>query len=103
MITKCCPICKTEFETYPSLNQKCCSKACANESQKCEKVERHCDQCGAAFLLVPSQVKKGTKFCSRSCYEQSVAAKKHLICKECGTSFDFVFKPEEAFLLVELF
>lgn len=71
-----CPTCGQEFET---MSRTFCSKSCAskfsarhryeNKPQKPQmRIVKKCEQCGKEFLCSPSVLKRGRKFCSRSCW-----------------------------------
>jgi Restriction endonuclease len=67
---------------------KYCSRKCFGIARTCEKVERFCLRCGKSFEVVPSLVKEGGNYCSRSCYEDG--EKVECICKQCHRMF-FVY------------
>lgn len=68
MITKQCPQCDQEFKTYPSINKKCCSRACSDAYTKQQTFNRYkqtCETCGVIFL--PKRPVEGGQFCSYEC------------------------------------
>jgi hypothetical protein len=79
--SKCCPVCLSQFESWPSQPSVTCGDdACYREWQRLKtaargqhKVSVKCDHCGTGIKLFPSQVKP-KNFCNRSCHSRT---KKH--------------------------
>lgn len=67
-----CEICGGVFKTYPSINQKCCSRLCSDEFKKIKSYIRYkkiCEVCGEVFL--PPRQAEGGKYCSYACSGKS--------------------------------
>ena len=67
-IQKDCPNCFSSFETYQSVNAKCCCRKCSFELIQKETYKKYkclCDMCGVEFL--PKRPKEGGRFCSYKC------------------------------------
>ena len=77
-IVKQCPYCLKYFETYPSINQRCCSRECAFGLQKSEtrvRKVRLCKICGKDFI--PKHTKSPGLYCSYKC--RGVSSRKKLV------------------------
>jgi HNH endonuclease len=56
--------------------------------RKSTKIERACETCGKAFLIVPSATRHGWgRFCSNACKHQRAPRKIQYICPVCRTVF----------------
>lgn len=69
-VTRNCAFCGKEFQTYKHTIEEgyglFCSHACKSQSQ-IKRIEVICKSCGKPFLVRPSEVKKGVKYCSWDC------------------------------------
>ena len=91
---KICEICKTEYRTN-SGKQRFCGIGCRNKwfsikqhgsSNSCWRDAQktyECQHCGKTF----NSYRKGAKYCTRNCYNESRAASKTLNCENCGKEF----------------
>ena len=53
------------------------------------KVEQICEQCNRRFLVFPSRIRQGIKFCSKECYYKAQGIRRiKRICKYCGKQFE---------------
>lgn len=48
---------------------KYCSPTCYQEAQQ-ERTEQRCDNCGQMYMVTLSELKKGSRFCSRICWKR---------------------------------
>jgi hypothetical protein len=68
MITKNCPMCSAEYQTYPSRDKKYCSLDCMLAHKKDEAYKKYkceCKNCGREFM--PPRPKEGGIYCSYLC------------------------------------
>jgi hypothetical protein len=83
-----CATCEKSFESYPSLKQKYCSRACADIGRRKRKI--NCAQCGREFR--PRN--EHSKYCSRAC-DKLGRGRQITICAQCGKKF-FSYPSEHA-------
>lgn len=65
---KTCEQCGKEFMSYGARTGRFCSKACFDEWQRRNRVERTCEQCGTTFSVPPSyETRQPARFCTKTC------------------------------------
>ena len=63
-----CEWCKKKIDRpCPSKNHRFCSKHCEMEWRRKDRIEIECKICHKKFMVTPTVLKNGRKFCSRKC------------------------------------
>lgn len=78
-VSKICPICKTEFKTWPVADHKFCSLECSKFSRT-KNFPRQviCENCNCPFMKLEKQIKRSKKhFCSWECHKSFLVKEKN--------------------------
>jgi len=116
-LTKICPICEKEFDTYQ--NQKCCSVECAakngkygGEHNKIRRIDRECEWCDNIFSVPVSAngtseatLRKLNKtYCSEKCWLEVLEEKRiKKNCLNCNKEFETIPSKEKTFCSFECY
>lgn len=87
MIIRHCLVCQKEFSTYPSAiihrGALYCSHACYGKG-KAKPIRLTCTRCGQPFVSNQSEVTRGRRYCSRSCYLSLTGQERFAAALLCG-------------------
>lgn len=84
-----CVVCNELFTVYTSQSpqsRKCCSSICSTVLREGKRLSQLCSYCGQGYTAPPNLLGK-TKYCSKTCHNQSKLKQHEIACEQCGENF----------------